>query len=104
MRPQGNNADEWAAWLFEHAGYGASFLGVQIAETMDEHVERSALLDRSQAVRFIKIDADQAICVGGRFDGWLMHKHPDGQWITIRKLEQEYPERTPLAPADRGGK
>ena len=24
---------------------------------------------------------------GGRFHGWLMWKHPDGQWVSKRKLE-----------------
>lgn len=34
-RPTGSNADEWAVWFFEYAGYGAQFLGVQIAEAME---------------------------------------------------------------------
>lgn len=30
-----------------------------------------------------------AACMdGGRFHGWLMWKHPDGQWVSKRKLEQ----------------
>jgi len=29
-----------------------------------------------------------AACLdGGRFNGWLMSKHPDGQWVSQRKLE-----------------
>lgn len=28
-----------------------------------------------------------AACLdGGRFNGWLMWKHPDGQWVSKRKL------------------
>ena len=23
---------------------------------------------------------------GGRFHGWLFYKHPDGQWVSDRKL------------------
>lgn len=23
----------------------------------------------------------------GRFHGWLFRKHPDGQWVSFRKLE-----------------
>lgn len=35
-RPQGANADEWAAWLEEHEGsYG--FIAVQIAEAIEQH-------------------------------------------------------------------
>ena len=26
------------------------------------------------------------ICIGGRFDGWLMWQHPDGQWVSREKL------------------
>lgn len=30
-----------------------------------------------------------AACLdGGRFNGWLMWRHPDGQWVSKRKLEQ----------------
>lgn len=29
-----------------------------------------------------------AACMdGGHFHGWLMWKHPDGQWVSKRKLE-----------------
>jgi hypothetical protein len=80
-RPKGNNADEWALWFFEYAGYGAQYLGVQIAEAIDQHVERTALLDRAQAVRILITDKDHGVCVGGRWDGWLMWKHPDGQCL-----------------------
>ena len=31
-----------------------------------------------------------AVKVGGsRFDGWLFRRHPDGQWISVRKLDRE---------------
>lgn len=90
QRPTGNNADEWCAWFFEYAGHGAQYLGVQIAEAIDEHIERSALLDRSQQVRMLLTNEDHAVCVGGRWDGWLMWKHPDGNWVSVRKLAQEH--------------
>jgi hypothetical protein len=30
-----------------------------------------------------------AVCSnpGGRFHGWLFRKHPDGQYVSVRKLE-----------------
>ncbi len=30
-----------------------------------------------------------AVCCnpGGKFHGWLFTHHPDGQWVSIRKLE-----------------
>ncbi len=32
-----------------------------------------------------------AVCSnpGGRFHGWLFQQHPDGQWVSIRKLQPE---------------
>jgi hypothetical protein len=94
-RPTGNNADEWTAWFFEHAGYGASYLGVQIAEAIDGHVARTALLDHAQVPRIIRTATDHGVCVGGSFDGWLMWRHPDGRWVSVRKLETEHPEPRP---------
>lgn len=91
-RPIGSNADEWCMWFFEYAGHGAQYLAVQIATAIDEHIERTALLDRSQATRMLKTDKDHAVCVGGRWDGWLMYKHPDGQWVSLRKLDIECPD------------
>lgn len=34
-----------------------------------------------------------AICSNpdGRFHGWLFYKHPDGKWISLRKLVVENP-------------
>ncbi len=29
-----------------------------------------------------------AIAFGGRWHGWMFTKHPDGQWVSIRKCEQ----------------
>jgi len=40
----------------------------------------------------------EGVCLSGRFAGWLFRKHPDGQWISIRKLELRDPaEGNPLA-------
>lgn len=32
-----------------------------------------------------------AICIGGRWHGWLFHRHPDGQWVSKFKLPVEEP-------------
>lgn len=53
--------------------------------------DSNAFLDRMQTVRMLIIDKDSAVCVGGRFDGWRMWRHPDGQWVSIEKLKQEAP-------------
>lgn len=91
-RPTGNNADEWAAWLSENIDAGIAFLAVQIAEAMDESEERSKLLDRMQTTRLLVTSEGHAVCVGGRFDGWAMWQHPDGQWVSGRKLAQVRPQ------------
>lgn len=88
-RPSDSNADAWAVWLEEHADSSTAFKAVQIATALDVSEHRSRLLDRLQAPRVIWISEDHGVCVGGRFDGWLMWKHPDGQWVTVRKLMQE---------------
>ena len=33
------------------------------------------------------------VCVGGRFDGWLMWRHPDGCWISREKLADADPAK-----------
>jgi len=37
------------------------------------------------------------VCVGGRYDGWLMYQHPDGLWVTLQKLEAVDPLARPRA-------
>lgn len=32
-----------------------------------------------------------AVCMGGRWRGWMFRKHPDGQWISMLKLTEESP-------------
>lgn len=36
-----------------------------------------------------QLSAEIAICCNpnGRFHGWLFRKHPDGQWVSVRKLD-----------------
>ncbi len=38
-----------------------------------------------------------AVCCnpGGRFHGWLFRKHPDGQYVSVKKLE---PVADPYGP------
>ncbi|MBV8661482.1 MAG: hypothetical protein JO107_00135, partial [Hyphomicrobiales bacterium] len=50
--------------------------------------ESNALLDRMQTTRFLLLDDKIAVCVGGRWDGWKMWRHPDGQWVSGEKLRQ----------------
>jgi hypothetical protein len=67
---------------------------IELRAALDELIllrESNALLDRMQTTRILKLDDADAVCVGGRFDGWRMFRHPDGQWVTAQKLEQELP-------------
>lgn len=41
--------------------------------------------------RIVPFSADHGVCIGGRFDGWIMWKHPDGQWVSVEKPEPEVP-------------
>lgn len=38
----------------------------------------------------------------GKFHGWVMRRHPDGMWTSVRKLEAVDPEDHPLIRAMRG--
>ncbi|ABL71802.1 Lar family restriction alleviation protein [Paracoccus denitrificans] len=40
------------------------------------------------------------VCVGGRYDGWLMWQHLDGQWVTKSNLESVDPRA--LSGGDNG--
>lgn len=47
-------------------------------------------LGRAKSQELFKLNEQQAVQCnpGGRFHGWLFRRHPDGQWISERKLEQ----------------
>jgi hypothetical protein len=39
-----------------------------------------------KGVRFIDAQmGEMLLCQGGSFDGWLCYRHPDGQWVALRK-------------------
>lgn len=45
-----------------------------------------------------KISANEGVCLEGRWKGWLFRKHADGQWMSVRKLDEVDPmEGNPLA-------
>lgn len=45
-----------------------------------------------------KISANEGVCLDGRWKGWLFRRHADGQWVSVRKLEEADPsENNPLA-------
>lgn len=45
-----------------------------------------------------KTSANEGVCLDGKWKGWLFRKHPDGQWVSVRKLDEDDPmEGNPLA-------
>ena len=36
-------------------------------------------------------NSDYGVCVGGKWDVWLMWRHPDGMWVSKEKLRQTEP-------------
>ena len=95
-RPHGSDADEWHLFLSEYldnranSPSGLTFIAVQIAEALDEAQESRKLdFDALQQTLF---DLGNGTAVNfsprGRFHGWLFRRHPDGQWISVHKLEK----------------
>lgn len=66
-----------------------------LRKVLDARDEQMSNKDTSQVPEgFVLLQTEKgkpiyAACLdGGRFHGWLMWKHPDGQWVSKRKLEQ----------------
>lgn len=66
-----------------------------LRKVLDARDEQMPNKDTSQVPEgFVLLQTEKgkpiyAACLdGGRFHGWLMWKHPDGQWVSKRKLEQ----------------
>ena len=45
----------------------------------------------SDKVRMLLVESDRAVCVGGKWDGWLFWLHPNGGWVSARKLPETEP-------------
>ena len=43
---------------------------------------------------FMLPDGRAGVCVGGRYDGWMMYRHPDGQWVTDHKMPVSDPSES----------
>lgn len=45
-----------------------------------------------------KLTEYEGVCLDGKWKGWLFRKHPDGQWVSVKKLEEADPtEGNPFA-------
>ena len=49
----------------------------------------TSLLDRMQEPRVFVLPSGEGVICGGRWDGWLCWRHPDGQWVTAQRLRIE---------------
>lgn len=48
-------------------------------------------------------DQNLAACVDGEWSGWLFYRHPDGQWVSQRKLtEEEFSQASCVWKAEEG--
>ncbi len=95
MRPQDSNADQWQVFLDErldnraNSPSGLAYCAVQIAEAIDAAELRGAALNPPIIHMY---SDDHGVCVGGRWHGWIMWKHPDGQFVSVRKAEPVSPK------------
>lgn len=46
--------------------------------------------------RMLLVEKDRAVCIGGKWDGWLFWLHPNGNWVSARKLPETEPVIDPL--------
>ncbi len=54
--------------------------------------ERDAEIARMRDARILVLPGGlTGVCVGSRFGGWLMRRHPDGQWVSVVKLQEVDP-------------
>lgn len=69
-----------------------SLSGRAAKDEPSEAVNLSAIVDGQLQEPMMAVLPDgTAVCMGGRWRGWLFRKHPDGQWVSMLKLEQEDP-------------
>ena len=38
-----------------------------------------------------KLTENEGVCIDGKWKGWLFRKHPNGQWVSVRKLDNVDP-------------
>lgn len=82
-RPSGSNADEWHLFLSEHTD-ALPYMAVQIAEAIEAAGSKQELFD---------VGGGLAVSFNprGRFHGWLFRQHPDGQYVSVHKLNKLEP-------------
>ena len=70
---------------------------------MSNMVGKMAIIDRD-AVHYIAHTEGAAICLEGRWAGWLFVKHPTtGAWTSVRKLEIDVAYGDPMFFPTRDG-
>lgn len=67
--------------------------GEQIGEVADTGNRLDA---REPAPTMFLVESDRAVCFGGRWHGWLFWLHPNGNWVSARKLTETETTIDPL--------
>lgn len=69
---------------------GVAVERMQEAEARAERAEAALATARREAEPYIiMIGPYRGVCVGGRWNNWLFHKHADGHWVSQQKLNSE---------------
>jgi hypothetical protein len=88
-----------AYYAQEHAGDHPHSV-TKLAQAKEANPARAALTALQEqpapVARLLLLGDGQAVKVGGaRFDGWLFRQHPDGHYVSVRKLDVAPPPEHP---------
>jgi hypothetical protein len=89
-----NGLGGWRLWTADDADDPAVVAVPYILAAEHERLmaERDAEIARMRDARILVLPGGlTGVCVGSRFGGWLMRRHPDGQWVSVVKLQEVDP-------------
>lgn len=105
-RPTDAEREELAKWMEAlDAQHSAQALATSSHQVHNDHMNDAKRARRIAAIlrqlapaqagesvphRMLDLGDGNAVCIGGRFDGWLMRRHPDGQFVSVRLLSRAY--------------
>jgi hypothetical protein len=75
-------------WSYHCAHIGVSDIR-EAATALTAQAARIAELEGAPKIAVIR--DNEGVCLSGRWAGWLFRKHPDGQWVSVLKLELRDP-------------
>lgn len=105
-RPTDAEREELAKWMEAlDAQHSAQALATSSHQVHNDHMNDAKRARRIAAIlrqlapaqagesvphRMLDLGDGNAVCIGGRFDGWLMRRHHDGQFVSVRLLSRAY--------------